>query len=163
MYCANKVISLLYALCAVQNVLEKKTRNIQTGLRWSNFFLTHWGRVTHICINNLTNIGSDNGFSPHRYRAIIWTNDGILLIGPLGPNFSEILIDIQPLSFKKMHFKMSSGKWWPFCLRISLLKYSFISLHLESCLSFVGGSLQTECCLQEARVPRSSGTWCWKQ
>ena len=24
--------------------------------------LTHWGRVTHICISNLTIIGSDNGF-----------------------------------------------------------------------------------------------------
>ena len=25
---------------------------------------------------------------------MIWTNDGILLIGPLGTNFSEILIEI---------------------------------------------------------------------
>ena len=46
--------------------------------------LTHWGRVTHICIDNLTIIGSDNGLSPGRRQAIIWTNAGILLIGPLG-------------------------------------------------------------------------------
>ena len=26
--------------------------------------LTHWGRVTHICVGNLTIIGSDNGLSP---------------------------------------------------------------------------------------------------
>ena len=28
--------------------------------------LTHWGRVTHICVNELTTIGSDNGLSPGR-------------------------------------------------------------------------------------------------
>ena len=33
--------------------------------------------------------------SPKRHQAIIWTNAGILLIGPLGTNFSEILIEIQ--------------------------------------------------------------------
>ena len=47
------------------------------------FYLTHWGRVTHIWVGNLTIIGSDNGLSPGRRKAIIWTNDGILLIGPL--------------------------------------------------------------------------------
>ena len=45
-------------------------------------------------LNKLTIIGSDNGFSPGRRQAIIWTNAGILLIGPLGINFSEILIEI---------------------------------------------------------------------
>ena len=54
--------------------------------------LTTWGRVTHICVNKLTIIGSDNGLSPGRRQAIIWTNTGILLIGPLGTNISEILI-----------------------------------------------------------------------
>ena len=29
-----------------------------------NFCLTHWGRVTHICVSKLTIIGSDNGLSP---------------------------------------------------------------------------------------------------
>ena len=33
--------------------------------------LTHWGRVTHICVGNLTIIGSDNGLSPGRRQAII--------------------------------------------------------------------------------------------
>ena len=41
--------------------------------------LTHWGRVTHICVGKLTIIGSDNGLSPERRKAIIWTNAGILL------------------------------------------------------------------------------------
>ena len=35
--------------------------------------LIHWGRVTHICIGNLTIIGSDNDLSPGRRQAIIWT------------------------------------------------------------------------------------------
>ena len=69
---------------------------------------------THICVGKLTIIGSDNGLSPGRRQAIIWTIVGILLIGPLGTNFSEILIGIQNFSFKKMHLKMSSAKWRPF-------------------------------------------------
>ena len=83
--------------------------------------LTHWGRVTYICVFNLTIIGSDNGLSPTRRQAIIWTNDGILLIEPLGTKFSEILIAIQTFSFKKMYLKMSSAKWRPSCLGLNVL------------------------------------------
>ena len=64
--------------------------------------LTHWGRVTHICVGNLTIIGSDNGLSPGRRQAINWTNAGTLLIEHLGTNLSEILIKINTFSFKKM-------------------------------------------------------------
>ena len=85
-------------------------------------FLTHWGRVTHICVSKLTIIGSNNGLSPTRCQAIICTNAGILSIGPLGTNFSEILIEIHTFSFKKMHLKMSSAKWRPFCLGLNVLK-----------------------------------------
>ena len=86
--------------------------------------LTHWGRVTHICVGNLTIIGSDNGLSPGRRQAITWTNVGILLIGPLGTNFSEMLIEIHTFSFKKIHLKMSSGKWRSFCLGFNVLTHS---------------------------------------
>ena len=41
---------------------------------------------------NRVSIGSDNGLSPIRRQAIIWTNAGILLIEPLGTKFSEMLI-----------------------------------------------------------------------
>ena len=54
-------------------------------------------------------------------QAIIWTNAGILSIGPLGTNVSETLIEIHTFSFKKMHLKMSSGKWRPFCLGLNEL------------------------------------------
>ena len=83
--------------------------------------LTHAGRVTHICVGKLTIIGSDNGLSPDRRQAIIWTNAGILLIRTLGTNFSEILSEIYIFSFKKIHLKMSSGKRRPFCLGLNVL------------------------------------------
>ena len=78
--------------------------------------------MTHICNGKITTIGSDNGLLPGRHQAIIWTNDGILLIWPLGTNFNEILIGIQTLSFKKMHLKMASAKWRPFCSGLNVLK-----------------------------------------
>ena len=71
----------------------------------------------------LTNIGSDNGLSPGRRQAIVWTNAGILLIRILGTNFSEILTEIRAFSFKKMRLEMSSAKWRPFCLGLNVLKY----------------------------------------
>ena len=85
------------------------------------WLLTHWGRVMHICISKLTIISSDNGLSPDRRQAIIWTNAGLLLFGPLGTNFSEILIAILTFSFKKMCLKVSSAKRWPFCLGLNVL------------------------------------------
>ena len=83
--------------------------------------LTHWGRVTHICVGNLTIIGSDNGLSPGQRQAITWTNVGISLIEPLGTNFSEMLIEIHTFSFKKIHLKMSSAKWRPISLGLNVL------------------------------------------
>ena len=82
-----------------------------------------WGRVTHICIGNLTIIGSDNGLSPAHPQAIIWTNAGILIIGPLDTNFCEILIEILTFLFKKMHLKMLSAKWRSFCLDFNVLRF----------------------------------------
>ena len=85
-------------------------------LSYDCLMLTHWGRVTHLCASKLTTIGSDNGLSPGRRQAIIWTNDGILLIRTLGTIFSEILSEIHSFWFKKMHLKMSSAKWRLFLL-----------------------------------------------
>ena len=78
--------------------------------------LTHWGRVTYICVGKLTIIGSENGLSPSRRQAIIWTNAGLLSIGTLQTYFSEILIKIQQFSLKKIHLKMSSAKRRLCCL-----------------------------------------------
>ena len=93
-------------------------------VRWLSLKLTHWGRVTHICVSELTTIGSDNGLSPDRRQAIIWTNAGILSIGPLRTNFSEILIETQTFSSKKIRLKVSSAKWRPFRLDLNVLTYN---------------------------------------
>ena len=85
--------------------------------------LTHWGRVTHICVGKLNSIGSDNGLSPERRQAILRTNAEILLIGPLGTNFSEISIEIQTFSLKKIRLKMSSAKCCSFRLGLNVLSY----------------------------------------
>ena len=77
--------------------------------------------MTHVCVSKLTIIGSDNGLSPGRRQAIIWTNAVVLLMGSLGTNFSEILIEILIFSFKKTHLKISSAKWRPFCLGLNVI------------------------------------------
>ena len=77
--------------------------------------------MTHICVSKLTIIGSNNGLSPGRRQAIIWTNAGLLSIGPMRTYFSENLIKIQQFSLKKMHVKMSSAKWRSSCLGLNVL------------------------------------------
>ena len=93
---------------------------------FTKFQLTHWGWAMHICVSKPTIIGSDNGLSPEQCKAIIWTNAGMLLIWPLGTNSSEILIGNQTFSFKKMHLKVLSAKWRPFCLDFL---YGYPALH----------------------------------
>ena len=73
--------------------------------------------MTLICVSILTVIGSDNGLSPGRRQAIIWTNVGILLSRIWGTNFSEI----HRFSFKKMNLKMPSVKWRHFCRGLNVL------------------------------------------
>ena len=65
--------------------------------------LTHWGQMTHICISKLSIIDSDNGLSPGRRQAIIWTNVGLLLIERFGTKLWNI-----PL--KNLYLKVSSAK-----------------------------------------------------
>ena len=79
--------------------------------------------MTHICVDDLTIIGSNNGFSPGRHQDIIWTNAGILLIGRLGTKFIEILIEILIFSFNKMRFKVSSVRCRSFCIGLNEMSY----------------------------------------
>ena len=104
-------------------VHHNKTNVYQESYSLAICTLTHWGRVTHICVSKLTTIGSDNGLSPDRRQAIIWTNAGLLLIGPWGINFREILIEILTFSLKKMRLKVSSAKRRPFCLDLNVLTH----------------------------------------
>ena len=77
----------------------------------------------HIYVGKLTIIGSVNGLSPGWRQAIIWTNVGILLIGPLETNLSEILIEIQTFLLKKICLKMSSAKCCLFRLGLNVLTH----------------------------------------
>ena len=109
----------------MESILEKRilmtSPRIRESIFWW-FFLSHWGWVTHICVSELTAIGSDNGLSSGRCQAIIWTNAGLLLIGSLETNFSEIVIEIHTVSFKKTQLKVRSVKWRPFCLDLNVLR-----------------------------------------
>ena len=71
----------------------------------ANMVLTHWDRVMHICISNLTIIGSDNGLVPGWHQAIILTSAGVLLIQTSGTNFSEILSKIHTFNSRKCIWK----------------------------------------------------------
>ena len=100
-------------------------------IEWPSFWSLNWSYVNqfnslrpsdaYICVGNLTIIGSDNGLWPGWRQAIISTNTRILLIGPLGINLHEILIQIHTFSFKKMCLKRLSAKWRPFCLGLNVL------------------------------------------
>ena len=81
--------------------------------------LTNWDHVTHIMVGNLTIIGSD------KRHGIIWTNAGIMLIRPLGTNFSEILIKMHTFSFNKKHLNMSD-KQRPVCLGLNVSNSALI-------------------------------------
>ena len=104
--------------------LKKSFVNSRRPLCLGRNALIHWGRATYKCVTKLTIIGPDNGLSPGRRQAIIWTNAGILLIRTLGTKFSEILSDIHSFSSKKIPLKMSSGKWCQFCLGLNVLSHT---------------------------------------
>ena len=111
--------------CVIYIPLIVLLHYIDADIFWHRIPLTHCGRVTHICVGNVTTIGADNGLALTRRQAILWTNSGILLIGPLGTNVSEILIEIH--AFKKIRLKLSSAKWQPFCLGLNVLTYICLS------------------------------------
>ena len=48
---------------------------------------------------------------PSNYLNQCW----LLVNWTLGTNFCEIWMEVLTFSFKKMHLKMSSAKWRPFC------------------------------------------------
>ena len=108
--------------CNEPSFVYTRTPNIcENGWYHSSRFLTHWDRVTHIYVSDLTSIDLDNGLSPGRRQVIIRTNAGILLIRRLGTDFSEFLVEILIFSFKKMRLKVSSAKRRPFCLGLNEL------------------------------------------
>ena len=113
---STELTAVVTSLLPKQNYISNK---FELELRAK--VLTHWGRVTYISVGKLIIIGSDNGLSPDRRQAIIWTNARLLSIGHLGTYFNENLIKIQQFPLKKVHVKMSSAKWRPSCLGLNVL------------------------------------------
>ena len=74
------------------------------------FKLTHLHLVPHICTVNWVSIGSDNGLSPGRCQAIIWTNAGLLLIGPIDPNYTWVLAILADSLLFSVN-NISAGLW----------------------------------------------------
>ena len=69
-------------------------------------------------------IDSNYDLSPGRRPTIILTNAEKFIKSPLGANFSEFSIQLHIFSFKKIHLKMSSAKWQPFCLGLNVIKHA---------------------------------------
>ena len=93
--------------------------------------LTHRDRVKRIYVSKIIIIGSDNDLLPGRRQAIMWTNAGILLIGPSIITLSKILTEINRVSFQQMRLKMSSAKRRPsICFVIFWPIHLFMSLYI---------------------------------
>ena len=97
--------------------------------------------MTHLCVSKLAIIVSDNDLSPGRRQAIIWNNAGILSIGILGTNFSQIPGKIHSFSFKKMHFKMSSAKGRLFSLSLNELTLHPLNCYPENTIRAIHSDL----------------------
>ena len=119
---------------------------------WPVLFINS-SRPSDAYMHRWTIIGSDNGLLLERRQVIIWTNAGILLIAPLGTNFSEILIEIQTFSLKKIRLKMSSAKCCSLrpnlnvlteilATKLTLRFQSCSDFHVVSCVDYIGESQQ---------------------
>ena len=73
-------MACLSKTCKSQNLMESQEYINKFNTLLFSALLTQWGRVTYICVCKLIIIGSDNGLSPGRRQAIIWTNYWILFI-----------------------------------------------------------------------------------
>ena len=107
--------------------------------------LTHWGRVTHICVSKITIMGSDNGLSPDRRQAIIWTNARLLSIKPLRTYLNENLIKKQQFSLKKNARENVVWKMASILSRLQCVNNEFLNF-LESMFTHNHELYETEPC-----------------
>ena len=104
-------------------LLIKQSRCRWFERRWHSYDvpITHSVRATHICVSKLTIIVSGNGLASGWRQAITWTNAGILSIGPLETNFSEIFFNrnfhifIQENAFENVVKKLADILSLPQC------------------------------------------------
>ena len=140
--------------------------------------LTHWGRVTHICVSKLTIIVSDNDLAPDRCQAVIWTSAGVLfwtLRNKLQWNrHRNSGIFVQENAFENVVWKMATILSPPQCVNITRGRRNSRSLRLFS--SFLAapllddahgvlGPLPAEASPDGASLARFCywSTWCWNR
>ena len=131
LHCNSLCSKIFTWFCFVVVMLWVHTEMCNAYIYVSQSLLTHWGWVMHIFVRNVNIIGSDNDLAPGWCQAINWINDGILLIWTSGTNFIEISIEINTFSLNKMHFKISSGKWWPFCLGLNVSRHIYVAFRKD--------------------------------
>ena len=114
-HCAPNIWILRPWMCYhLVNLRLKITRMQCVVVQCKRAYRVIYSLVPHICVNeSCLNFASDNGLSPIRHKAIIWTNARLLSNGPSGTILSEISIKIQNFLFTKMHLKISSAKSQP--------------------------------------------------
>ena len=72
-------------------------------------------------------IGPGNGFVPNRHKAITWTNDDFLSIGPLGTYFSKIWVEVENNFYTNNTKRCNASSTWCF---IWTSKTSMFGLYL---------------------------------
>ena len=82
-----------------------------------------------MCVGNLTIIGSDNGLSPGRRQAIIWTNAGISLIGPLGKKIQWIFYRNSNILIQENAFKCVVCELAAILSGLQCVKHDIIDLY----------------------------------
>ena len=94
--------------CYISNLCNMATQCVMMPKETTTVSLAqlhNWILLTHIYVTESCSTASDNGLSPIRHQAIIWTNAGLLSTVPLGTIFSEISMKKQNFSFTKVHLK----------------------------------------------------------
>ena len=75
-------------------------------ITYNHYIKTEW--LIYAWVQH-TSIASDNALSPGRSQSIIWTNAGILSIGPFSTNFIDILIESHTFHSRKRIWKCCLG------------------------------------------------------
>ena len=79
----------------LNGVFNKQRRGINAGVGFTEIrgkyprkiYKFNPSRLSDAYMHQKTIIGLENGLSPRRHQAIIWTNAGVLIIGPFGTKF----------------------------------------------------------------------------
>ena len=107
--------------CVSQNMFEKNFHN-----RKMSIAIAHWGRVTHICVDKLIIIGSDNGLSPDRRQASHYLNQCSIIVNWILANIFQwkfnqnTAIFIEDYARENVVCEMASTLSRPQCVKTAI-------------------------------------------